>query len=296
MIGFDPNTGLAYEGISNYGHGIFPAPIVLRATIIKEEADWNRLPTSGSMRDAKLVFREDYFDPVTRIRRGRFYEWQAGKPQPDDWWVQGHPILSEETGPRNTQGLFKKSLVSFTPLQNLGADFDVPVRPLVVLGARPSITVWSVVAVERSGHDEDLFTLRSRGNLGFLPDLVLEAIPVSARKRVSEAISKAADAAHRQSGITVVDLCRDATTLALAEYLVSQGAPQTLLEKDLADVIKALPDARLRASAAEVVRLLHPRGKSNEMHKHGTRAVTESDGRFALEALGFLLRDLGWAA
>jgi hypothetical protein len=296
MIGFDLNSGLAYEGISNYGHGVWPAPIVLRATIIKDEADWGNLPSSGSIREAKVVFREDYFDPVTRIRRGRFYEWQDGKTQPENWWVQGHPVLNEETGRRNEQGLFFKTLVSFTPAQNLGTLFDLPVRPLIVLGARPSITVWSVVAIERSGHDEDLFTLRARGNFGFLPDLILEAIPASARKRVSEAVSKVADAAHRQSGIAVVDLCRDATTLVLAEYLVSQGAPQTLLEKDLADVVRAMPDARLRTSAAEVVRLLHPRGKSNEMHKYGTRAVNDSDGRFALEALGFLLRDLGWAA
>ena len=53
--------------------------------------------------------------------------------------------------------------------------------------------------------------------------------------------------------------------------------------------------ADLQRSAANIIRLLHPRGKSNEQVRNATRQVTEADGAFALEAFAFLLRDLGWA-
>lgn len=139
-------------------------------------------------------------------------------------------------------------------------------------------------------------TLKARLNFGFLPELLTEAIPAAARKRVTEAVAKVVDAAHRQSGIALVDLCRAAATVVLAEMLVEQGKARDLLEKDLGEVVAALPEqAKLRRSAADIIRMLHPRGKPNEQVRLGTPPVTEADGLFALEAFAFLLRDLGWA-
>jgi hypothetical protein len=140
-------------------------------------------------------------------------------------------------------------------------------------------------------------TLRARSNLGFLPDLILDAVPESARERVSAAVTKVVDGAHRSSGITVVDLCRDALVVILSAHLVHDlGSASKISEKDLADLISELPeDKRLFRSAADVVCKLHPRGKSNEQYRRGTRDVTDTDGMLAIEALGFVLRDLGWA-
>lgn len=296
MIAFDPNTWLMYEGLSNYGHGVSPAPHVAVATFVRAEEDWKRVPGTGAFSGAKYVFREDYFDPVSRIRRGRFYEW-AGRQQPEPWWVHKHPVLLEDTGTRAPDGRLTKSLITFTPMGNVSAKLLTSPRTLVVLGAETAVTVWNIVSVERAGNNEDVVTMRARSNLGFLPDLILDQIPAGARERVSAAVTKVVDGAHRSSGITVVDVCRDAMGVILSSHLhLEAGLDAKVIEKDLGALIAALPpELKLFRAAIEVVCKLHPRGKSNEQQRLGTRDVTEEDGMFAVEALGFVLRELGWA-
>ncbi|MCY4755411.1 hypothetical protein [Pelomonas aquatica] len=296
MIGIDPNTNLVYEGLSNFGHGLWPAPLLLRATFIREPEDWAQVPNTGALRNASVVFREDFFDPVSRIRRGRFYEPSLSAGQPALWWVHPHPTASDASKTKNGAGQVNLSLLTFVPMTRLVERLGPSPEPVVVLGAQPAVTAWSVVAVERADHDHDVVTLKARLNFGFLPELLTEAIPAAARKRVTEAVAKVVDAAHRQSGIALVDLCRAAATVVLAEMLVEQGKARDLLEKDLGEVVAALPEqAKLRRSAADIIRMLHPRGKPNEQVRLGTPPVTEADGLFALEAFAFLLRDLGWA-
>lgn len=297
MIAFDPNTWLMYEGLSNYGHGVWPAPMVSVATFVQGEQDWRQVPASGELRGAKHVFREDFFDPVSRIRRGRFYDWVQWRSQPDQWWVHKHPVVPDDSGPRSPDGRFSKQLITFSPMSNVSQRLLTSPRTLVVLGAGDAVTVWNIVSVEKAGNNEDVVTLRARSNLGFLPDLILDVIPESARERISAAVTKVVDGAHRSSGITVVDLCRDALVVILSAHLEHDlGAASKINEKDLAELISALPeDKRLFKSAADVVCKLHPRGKSNEQFRRGTRDVTDTDGMLAVEALGFVLRDLEWA-
>lgn len=92
MIGIDRNTWLVYEGVSTYGHGIWPLPVISMATLIENEDGWKTLPTSPFQYETGSIFREDSYDPVTRIRRGRLYAWD-GQMQPRDWYVQQHPGL-----------------------------------------------------------------------------------------------------------------------------------------------------------------------------------------------------------
>ncbi len=40
---------------------------------------------------------------------------------------------------------------------------------------------------------------------------------------------------------------------------------------------------------------LHSRGKTNEVHAKGLREPVDEDAELALHALGFALRDIGWA-
>jgi len=267
------------------------------ATFVQSELDWRQVPTTGELRGAKQIFREDSFDPVSRIRRGRFYEWGSGRSQPDRWWVHKHPVLPDDIGHRNPEGRIAKQLITFSVMSNVGQRLLTSPRTLVVLGAGDAITVWNIVSVEKAGNNEDMVTLRARSNLGFLPDLILDAIPASARERVAAAITKVVDGAHRSSGITVVDLCRDALVVILSTHLQHDlGSAIEINEKDLADLISALPEKmKLFRSVADVVCKLHPRGKSNEQYRRSTRDVTDTDGMLAIEALGFALRDLGWA-
>ena len=48
-------------------------------------------------------------------------------------------------------------------------------------------------------------------------------------------------------------------------------------------------------NAAEVIRLLHPRGKANEQETKGLRIPVEEDAELAIHALGFILREIDWA-
>jgi hypothetical protein len=58
MIGLDPNTWLVYEGVSNYGHGVWPSPFISKATLIGTDDDWKLVPASPFMNEARQVFRE----------------------------------------------------------------------------------------------------------------------------------------------------------------------------------------------------------------------------------------------
>lgn len=60
---------------------VWPTPVVSIATLMASEADWETLPSSPHHDNAKLIFREDSFDPVTRVRRGHLYEWRDGALQ-----------------------------------------------------------------------------------------------------------------------------------------------------------------------------------------------------------------------
>lgn len=50
-----------------------------------------------------------------------------------------------------------------------------------------------------------------------------------------------------------------------------------------------------RSNLAQVVARLHARGKTNEAHTKGLRDPVDEDAELALHALGFTLRDIGWA-
>jgi len=73
------------------------------------------------------------------------------------------------------------------------------------------------------------------------------------------------------------------------------------LEKDLGEWIKAVKNhfqdrpKHALCSALEIVNKLHPRGKDNELVKLDLRPVTEGDAELAVHAIGFVLREVGWA-
>ena len=74
-IAIEEDRWLFYEGARGYGHAIWPPPSITVATILRAGADVeSALPNTGYINEQKMVFREDSFDPVTRIRRGRLYK------------------------------------------------------------------------------------------------------------------------------------------------------------------------------------------------------------------------------
>ena len=157
------------------------------------------------------------------------------------------------------------------------------------------MTVWTVIQVESFGNNEEMVTMRARSSFGLLPELNVESIPSLSRERVVASVLRVVDAAHRSGGMSLVDLCRDSVQIVLAAWIDATSG-KVVDEKDLGKVIGELPEEmKLLRNAADTIRMLHPRGKSNEAKRLGTRPIDESDGQLALDAFGFVLRDIGWA-
>jgi hypothetical protein len=94
-VGFHESEYLFYEGEIGLGRAIWPSPVLSVATLVKEPDDTKGIPEFHTL-VTEFVFREDSFDPVTRIRRGRLYRRADAYAQPHRWHVQAHPAYSGE--------------------------------------------------------------------------------------------------------------------------------------------------------------------------------------------------------
>lgn len=112
-----------------------------------------------------LIFREDAFDPVSRARRGRFYE--QNPTQPISWQVYPHPDLKGEDKQANRQGVLSKNIATFHSCAVSQKHFSiVEGQPLVILGYAKQFTIWIVVSSEMSLTGEEIVALQSRASFG----------------------------------------------------------------------------------------------------------------------------------
>ena len=288
MLGLDERTKQVYEGDSYTGYGVLPLPVLSLATIIREEADFGALPIGSDLFKADLLFREDSFDAVTRIRRGRIYK--AYPDQPSDWRVISHALFDGHTSGE------QRKLVTFDTRSVVSsrADFD---RALIALGTRDAYSLWRVVSIERTVNGEDFLTLRARSSLGVLPELIESKVPPQQLEKVRETLSKLAEAAYRAGPESIVDRAKDAAQWAVGTWLADQRDEQDLRKKDLGKLAAAL-DGEATAvlqGVSKALARLHARGKPNVQEEKGSRDVTEDDAEFALATIGLLLREIGWA-
>lgn len=300
-IGIEKDLGLFYEGGHGHGHAVWPIPVTAPAAIVAESDFPPKLPPSYALEQADVLFREDSFDAVTRVRRGRLY--LAAQVRPDHWEVYPHPFRPTEVNEAKVgRGTLTRRLFTFQPLfvpdclkeiENEGK------RALVVIGNQASFSIWNIVAVEGSSTAEYLLTLRSRQAFGALPELNLAAIPQAYRRAVQDAVTKLRDEVFRAGPGSVVDRCRDVASAALSAYLQHVGAVGP--GKDLHELIKKLnsfDDAqkkRIAAAAAEIVRVLHSRVKPSVQERMKLPPVHEQEAELAVHCVGSLLCELGWA-
>ena len=281
-IGIDQTLGEVYESAGNYWRIKLPPPIITGATVDPI------LPFKfGTNPQITYIFREDDFDFTARIRRGRFYV-----PAP------GERPSSQQVLPRSAGdtigGAFQKSLFVYDEYQ-LSSSAKPP--KIVALGSSESL--WQVVAPpERISTGELLFVLRARHNFGLLPEVDASSIPELGRRKVVESLGTLTDAAHRESPGSIIDRARDAAQCALATWAASEFGDAQLLEEDLGGVIQKIRTSkdRVMLRAGEIVQRLHSRAKPNEQTRFGFRPPLEDDAEFAVKAIGFIIRELGWAS
>jgi hypothetical protein len=292
-IAFHESDYLFYEGEVGNGRGIWPSPVLSVATFIKQPEGTKDIPDAAAWL-ANFLFREDSFDPVTRIRRGRMYNRADAYPQPHRWNVHPHPARSDEQRRDTRFGLIPKDLFTWTAWPAFQQLRGPTSRMLIALGVKDAFTLWRVVDIERIVTGEDLLTLRARSALGVLPELAIDAIPKDGRDKVIETIDKLANAAYRSGPESIVDLARGATQWSLGVWLADKHGDPELRKKDLGALIKLMEEDKGK-DVAMLVGRFHSRAKPNEQERYESRPVSEQDAEFALASVGLLLRELGWA-
>lgn len=312
-IGIDENTGLYYEGsVSLYGHAIWPTPFLSIASHIGTLDKWKRSNNVSNIKDAEMVFREDFFDPVARVRRGRLYT-RHTIMNPAAWHVQRHPaypdrVHSNRSGPnmlvgQDSNGFIQTSLMTFLSWTASEEFFANRRSTVLVLGFADRVASHTILDVERLANGEELITLRTRASLGVLPELIESAIPEAFSALVLEQYEKAANAAFRDDAESVVDRCREAATAALiAERSKSVDQDSTNPGKDLGALANFFANEQfgknggwaILSNSAKIIARMHARSKSSERVNKEIAGLTEGDAECALSLLGTIYRELKW--
>lgn len=295
MIGIDDNRFVMYEGQSSYGHAVWPQPPISRAKIVDSELDWKNPPHDNDKQC--LVFREDTFDPLTRIRRGRLYK-PNPESNPSSWRVQPHPAYDEGRAARDNGGYLNKTLLTYIPYHELSGRPGGGIGTTILLGAGNAATPWTIIGVERNFGGENSVTLRSRSNFGRLPEVDESKIPVSARREVTETVSALSDRAFRESPVSLIDRSGNVAQFVLSRWLEHIHNDDACLTKDLAAVAghieNKMNDLVILYSSVKVLARLHARGKPNVQRQKSVRVPGEADAETSLALVSTILLEIGW--
>jgi hypothetical protein len=289
-LGIDKSQGVVYEGESSWGlRPIFPAPHLFDMQIADTppEAVKKLIDASNNI-FKKLLFREDGFDPISMVRRGRVYEpEQQGQPQ--DRVV---PLLNaaEATYNNQMQGGVRKSLYTF---QRYAVSIRVPsVHRYAAIGSETAYSLWQVVSIDRMYMEEELLMLRPVYSMGALPDLDLSEVSEPWKSQLEGTVRKVVDAMKLANADSIIELCRHAASAALFAHFHKDI--QELHKTDLGKLAERAgkDDKRIVENCGKVIANLHSRIKPNIQVQHGCRIVSDRDAELAICCLSCILSDL----
>ncbi|HQC96548.1 MAG TPA: hypothetical protein PK306_12645 [Aquabacterium sp.] len=296
-LGIEKQTGSVFEGMNHPEVLVLPRPAVSLCKLIQKAEDWKQVPTGGLHQAVgQWIFREDSFDPVTRIRRGRLYQ-----PYGIEQWSSVQVPRDASPGNLGSFGnrvthvaLEMYRYMACTAL--LAAPNQGRGLPLV-LGTGAATSVFTVLQVETLVTGDLLVTLKAKTAFGVIPDLNAAVVPAGSLKPVQQALERAVNSAFRETPVSVVDQCRNAMCTVLGHYLATVEKADHLIGKELGQLAGRLENRgqEVCACAAHIVARMHSRGKSNEQHTRGVREPIDEDAEFAVHALGLVMREIGWA-
>ena len=280
--------GIWFEGTSAALRVALPQPVVLSASFPGHVAT-----------NKEMLFREDYFDAATRVRRGRLYEkgdYNSWKSEDVSFFPYGHAKYEKRAFPNQA---YKSAEDSLKP------------GWVSVLGSGSAQSHWVIVLAERA-EDAHYLTLKSKTYFGVLPEVNWEAVPAANRQDIRQALDAVVEAAPIQAPQPVIDACRNAACHMItarfpesnpkrekdlgqiASWLEQEGHRKKKARKADAgatDALIELPDSY----ASYVVNELHRRAKANATAARCTRPASQQDANLAVDAIAFLLQDFGWA-
>jgi hypothetical protein len=243
------------------------------------------------------VLVDEGYDPTSRVRKGRLFK-RHEDMQPYPWHVPPHPAIPGERNKQNENGVLEKRLGTYCEF-GLTAHLRTKgiTKPLFLLGNKTEHTIWSLVDVEATVSGEPIVYLKGRKLLGAIPQLNSNAVPPDYLDRVKEKLDTLAEDLYRAGPESVIDRCREAATAILSAHLQYEGVTQP--GKDLGALAntyeKENPKNQVIVGQVRTIARLHSRGKNAEQEARGTRPPTEQDAELAVQAIGLILRDLGWA-
>lgn len=293
-LGFDNDLQLYYEGITKgTGRGIYPHPVITPATFPPINPDSVLLlPDGFIVEDCKYIFREDSFDPVTRIRRGRFYTYFSK----EKWTSKPHPNGEYEGG--QIYGYITKQLHTY---QKTLLTKILPKNKknghVVALGSKDASTLWSIVGLEMVTTGEELITLKARSSLGSLPEILEESIPMNDKNIIIKAIENLREEVFRSGPESVVDHCRDCVEYILrgkirtVEAGYSGGELSKIIDKFVSIFEK---EFRNIPNCAQIIRLHHQRRKTAIKETKFPRSLEYQDAELCTYCLSSIICDLQW--
>ena len=292
-LGIDQFSEMVYQGRVTHGYVVWPLPLLTPAKFVSATAS-QILPGNFDSSDLpEYLFREDTFDPVTRIRRGRFYKRSPSQPQ--QWVLMADPTMGANyPGKKADTYTFQ----SCTPSDIVSS--SVAEQQLVIMGTSDAFGLWTVVNKELIYTKEVVVTLKARRSLGVLPDIDWTSVPGDTAL-LKDKIECLLDDAYRAGAESVVDRAREAATAILSLYLQGVGVVDangkdlgTLT--DLLDKQNGKNGQRIVRCAAEIPQRLHSRSKHAEQEKRDyLRPIRAQDAELAVQCIGVMLCDLGWA-
>ncbi|CAJ9574475.1 hypothetical protein ISF31_00510 [Burkholderia pseudomallei] len=298
-LGIERQNGLIYEGKDNPSHLVVPTPMVSQCALVESALDISQLPQGMDSDPFRWVFREDSFDPVSRVRRGRLFQ-SFGNVSWESVTVNAHPFSAADLAAGRSDGRISKEMSVFIHCTQLLSRPRQGEGMQLAIGTVQAHSLWRILQSELTVNQDVVVTLRAESPFGVLPALEMNAIPEGGRKVVTEAYERVMNVAYRDSATSVVDQCRNLAAVLSGRWLFQLTGNEKKLEDDLGACISAIRDhfgeknQRLVRAALETINLLHPRGKDNERVRYGLREVTNEDAELALHAAGFVLREIGW--
>jgi hypothetical protein len=299
-LGFDRTTGFVYEGRGDPIYPTWPLPVLSQATLIESPGDFEKIPSNFESQPFTWMFREDSFDPVSRIRRGRVFQ-KFGSQGWESIKVEAHPAIRSDIQLVTHDGKVRKDLSVYIECTDLLNKANKGEGMRLAIGVSGGYSLWRIVQSECTANLDVLVTLRAESAFGILPELETSKIHPTSLSSVVSALGRVLDAAYRELPTSVVDQCRNAATVIVSRWMYQQSNIDKPIEKDLGAWIRSIQDhfkerpKHALVSALEIINKLHPRGKDNELVRHDLRPVTDGDAEIAVNAIGFVLREIGWA-
>ncbi|SEH40998.1 hypothetical protein SAMN05192544_1001292 [Paraburkholderia hospita] len=297
-LGIEHENGLIYEGADNPSHLMVPAPIISQCALVESPSEFENLPRGMLSDPFRWIFREDSFDPVSRVRRGRLFQ-SFTKNNRELVLVEAHSNSLSDSRRSRSDGRVPKELNVFIHCTELLGRPNRGEGLQLAIGHVGAHSLWRILQTEQMVNQDVLVTLRAESAFGILPALNMAQIPKENQKPVTDAYDRVMKVAYRDSPTSVVDQCRNLCAVLAGRWLRQLTGDEKAVHKDLGPCLTAIGkhvgenERRLIRAALETVNLLHPRAKDNERERLDLREVSNADAELALHATGFVLRELG---